>query len=162
MTDNIKVTYALRYSQVMKQWLILTANEKGVVIDTHRGGTKQGAMMIILKRINPELHGEIVNIIHNEIIHKGKISTQLIKAAQLIIKGRVYIGKVQSQSTDRIFYHVSHEGQPKAYKCNCQHFVKGGVFSWSYGPMCKHTWAMHLAWLLEMKLTEAPIKIYVS
>ncbi len=158
-TANVNPIYALRYSRIQKTWLILTADGAGNVIDTERAGhCKLSATLEILGRVNPHLQRLIIETAGQE-LDRAEATAQLIKAASLVLGGNVFEAEVRSQTDENVFYRVEFAGTPKQYSCDCPNFRFAPRRSWSLGPMCKHTWASHLAWRLGIGSPNRPLAV---
>lgn len=98
-------------------------------------------------------HPEIFRVVHQMCLvvsadgnGKGipnKFVNRIIKAAQLVAKGKVDAQhlRVHSQNGHNTTYQLSFEGIPKMWKCGCRDFRRARCIC-DYGQVCKHILAM--------------------
>lgn len=142
------VKTAVVYNRQAKQWE--ARNGKIHTFPAGRDG-KRAALLCALEHDHPALHRTVAGQIAK---HGQQHADRLIRAAQLLTKGRVHAdGRVCSQTDPDACYQTTYN---LVYRCECPDHDSGRA-PWS--PMspatCKHVWAVWLAWALDWPL-EAP------
>lgn len=133
---------AVRYDRSKRTWLAINGQ-----VQSFGAGpdAKRSAMLAALRHDHPHLSRIVTDLAHGNPRH---LVDRFIKAAQLICSGKVYgNGVVASQTLKNVYYTTRYEGFPKSYRCSCPDLSKG---------MCKHTLAVHLAYLAGIDLDPTP------
>ena len=100
---------------------------------------------------HPEMAAKVVQL---AAAHGKTITNGLLKAASLIVHGKVYSnGEVGSQSRADVYHKTRFDGVTKKYSCSCE----ARVWDAQLGKICAHCLAQHLAYLLALDLPAPPI-----
>lgn len=149
MTDyNPLVTY----NRKMKQWETRMGDE----IQGFKPGPegKLHARLAALAFQAPQVADRVLEIWAQSDIG-DKLLARLIDAADIVLSGKVYQGRVIGSQTDSTLYPVDLEAH--GYTCACESFQYKPVHVRGLGPVCKHALADHLAYLLDIDFAPAPI-----
>ena len=139
----------VNYDHSKKTWIAQNG-------ETYADKDKRKVLLYALKHDHPELwsitHG-IACACSQDGNGKGidlKLIDRLIKACQLIAKGRVFDGFVLSQNGEGKAYRTERKTLT-SWTCECEDF-QGNFTTVPYGKVCKHTLAQLIAYLAGLDL----------
>jgi len=141
------------YNHRAKQWHAVNGTES-ISYPAGPEGKRQ-AQLYALSIDRPDLATKVHMIAgaHN---YEPSVLNMAIKSAHIITDNLLHgNGVVTSQSREGIYHEViEFSGIPKAYRCTCEAFTYHPVWIVGLGYMCKHGLATHIAYLLNIKLTD--------
>ena len=147
----------VKYNKSRRTWQTLN----GATHD-HGDGPhgKMTAQWFALAHDAPDVHALVWQLCKYDDFRE-EIVTRLVRAGHLVVAGHIDDapgdeGDVHVRSAGDICdYRVSRVGTPREYRCNCRDF--GTVMSFDLGPICKHSYAVHIQALRPTPFDGAPV-----